>query len=95
MVSGETGDTRTESVLVRVSSEVYAALQLAQPFEGCRSMQELLHSMVQDHLEALRRREPGFEKALQGLREAQARADGVLAKRTAGSGRASRRRSAE
>jgi len=78
----ETGDSRTEPILVRVSQETYTALQLAQPFEGRRSMQDLVHAMIEDYLRSLRHREPGFEKALAGLREAQARTDGVLARKS-------------
>lgn len=70
-----------EQILIRVDPETYTALQLAQPFEGRRSMQDLVCGIIEDFLIALRSREPGFEKALFGLREAQAAKDGVLARR--------------
>lgn len=72
---------KAEQVLVRLSPEVYTALQLAQPFVRRRSMQDLLASIIDDFLDDLRLDDPGYQQALIGLRESQARSDGVLAKR--------------
>ena len=72
-----------ETILVRVSPDVYAALQLAQPFVQRRSMQDLLALIIDDFLESLRASDSGFEKALVGLRESQARREGVLTRRAA------------
>ncbi|MCX5068757.1 hypothetical protein OOJ91_23220 [Micromonospora lupini] len=77
-----------EQILIRVDAETYTALQLAQPFEGRRSMQDLVCAIIEDFVVGLRSREPGFEKALLGLREAQAPKDGVLARRGVYGGRA-------
>ena len=74
---------KTEQVLVRLPVETYSALQLAQAFEQRRSMQDLVAAMIDDFLQDLRSEDPGFERALQGLRESRARKEGVLAKRTA------------
>ena len=73
-------------ILVRVPPETYAALQLANAFEGKRSMQGLVRAILDDYIASLRRREPGYEKALVGWKESKAREAGVLAKRTAGRG---------
>ncbi len=70
------------TILVRVSPDVYAALQLAQPFVQRRSMQDLLVLIIDDFLKSLRASDSGFEKALVGLRESQARREGVLTHRT-------------
>jgi hypothetical protein len=70
---------RSEQVLVGLSPETYTALQLAQPFVQRRSMQDLLD----EFLTALRSQDPGFQQALVGLRESQARSDGVLSRRRA------------
>lgn len=91
MSARESYDVRSEQILVRVSRETYTALQLAQPFERRRSMQDLVVSIIDAYLDALRSREPGFEQALVGLREAQARESGVLARMTTESARKSRR----
>ena len=78
----------TQQLLVRVSAETHAALQLAQPFARRRSMQDLLAAIIDDFLADLRAEDPGYQKALTGLRESQARREGVLTRRsTARSGR--------
>ncbi|MBO0805305.1 MAG: hypothetical protein J2P25_19780 [Nocardiopsaceae bacterium] len=74
---------KPEQILVRVPAEVYSALQLAQPFVGRRSMQDLLVSIIDEFLSTLREQDPGFEQALVGLRESLALREGVLAKRRA------------
>lgn len=73
---------KAEQVLVRLTPETYTALQLAQPFVQRRSMQDLLETIVDDFLDQLRAQEPGFQQALAGLRESQARSQGVLSRRT-------------
>jgi hypothetical protein len=73
-------------ILVRVPPETYAALQLASAFEGKRSMQRLVRAILDDYIASLRRREPGYEKALVGWTESKAREAGVLARRTASRG---------
>lgn len=75
---------KTEQVLVRLPAETYSALQLAQAFAQRRSMQDLVAAIIDDFLEDLLAEDPGFEKALQGLRESRARKEGVLTRRTAG-----------
>jgi hypothetical protein len=79
----------TQQLLIRVSAETYAALQLAQPFAHRRSMQDLLASVIDDFVENLRTQDPGYQKALTGLRESEARRDGVLTRRSASGGHAS------
>jgi hypothetical protein len=74
--------SNSEQLLVRVTPETYSALQLAQPFVQRRSMQDLVSAVIEDFLNDLRTRDPGFERALVGLRESQARRDGVLSRRT-------------
>jgi hypothetical protein len=76
----------TQQLLVRVSAETYAALQLAQPFAKRRSMQDLLASMIDEFLVNLRAQDPGYRKALIGLRESEAMRQGVLARRSAAGG---------
>ena len=73
----------TEQLLVRVSPDTYTALQLAQPFAHRRSMQDLVAAIIDEFLTDLRAQDPGFEKALVGLRESEARAAGVLSRREA------------
>jgi hypothetical protein len=73
----------SQQLLVRVPAETYAALQLAQPFAQRRSMQDLLAAMIDDFVENLRAQDPGYQKALTGLRESEARREGVLARRSA------------
>lgn len=80
MAQGESKD-KSEQVLVRLSTETYSALQLAQPFVHRRSMQDLLAAVIEDFLTSLRSEDPGFKQALVGLRESQARHDGVLSRR--------------
>ena len=75
------GTQKLEQVLVRLPSETYAALQLAQPFVRCRSMQDLLAAVIDEFLTTLRSEDPGFQQALVGLRESRARHDGVLSRR--------------
>jgi hypothetical protein len=72
----------TAPLIVRVSLETYSAMQLAQPFAQRRSMQDLLSAIIDDFLSDLRANDAGFEKALVGLRESQARRAGVLSRRT-------------
>lgn len=76
----------TEQLLVRVSPETYTALQLAQPFVHRRSMQDLVSAIIEDFLVNLRERDLGFEKALIGLRESEARTAGVLSRRSTSEG---------
>jgi hypothetical protein len=76
----------TQQLLVRVSAETHAALQLAQPFAQRRSMQDLLAAIIDDFLADLRAQDPGYQKALTGLRESQARREGVLTRRSAARG---------
>jgi hypothetical protein len=76
----------TQQLLVRVSAETHAALQLAQPFAQRRSMQDLLAAIIDEFLTNLRAQDPGYQKALTGLRESQARRDGVLTRRSAARG---------
>jgi hypothetical protein len=75
-------ERKSEQLLVRVSPETYSALQLAQPFVQRRSMQDLVAAIIQDFLTDLRAHDAGFEQALVGLRESQARSAGVLSRRT-------------
>ena len=77
---------RTEQLLVRVSPETHTALQLAQPFVRKRSMQDLVSTVIEDFLVNLRASDPGFEKALVGLRESEARTAGVLSRRSTSEG---------
>jgi len=74
---------KTEQLIVRVPLGTYSALQLAQPFAKRRTMQDLLTTIIDEFLENLRAEDPGFEKALLGLRESEARRDGVLTRRSA------------
>jgi hypothetical protein len=74
-------ERKLEQVLVRLSPETYAALQLAQPFVQRRSMQDLLAMIIDGFLDTLRAQDPGYQQALVSLRESQARRDGVLTKR--------------
>jgi hypothetical protein len=45
-------------------------------------MQDLVAAIIDEFLEDLRANDPGFEKALIGLQESQARRQGVLSRRT-------------
>jgi hypothetical protein len=74
--------SKPEQLIVRVSLETYSALQLAQPFVQRRSTQDLLTMIIDDFLDDLRSQDSGFAKALVGLRESQARREGVLSRRT-------------
>lgn len=67
---------------VRLPPSTYRALQLALPFVDRNSMQELLESIIESFLAELQSANPGFEKALEGLLESQARREGVLSRRT-------------
>ena len=69
-------------VLVRLPRETYAALQLSLPFVQRSSMQEVLAVFIDEYLAHLADSDPGFERALQGLKESAALRDGVLARRT-------------
>ena len=73
-----------QQILVRVSADTYTALQLAQPFVGKRSMQDLVAAVLGEFLDSLIASDGGFSLAVQGLRESQARNSGVLARRRAG-----------
>jgi hypothetical protein len=75
------GKQRVEQVLVRLSPETYSAMQLAQPFVGRRSMQDLLAAVIDDFLSTLRTADDGYARALVGLRELQARREGVLSRK--------------
>ncbi len=72
----------TEQLIVRIAPGTHSELQLAQPFVQRRSMQDLVAAIIDEFLEDLRANDPGFEKALIGLRESQARRQGVLSRRT-------------
>lgn len=72
---------KKEQFIVRVPLDTYNALQLAHPFVQRRSMQDLVAGIIDDFLENLRATDPGFEKALTGLRESEARREGVLTRR--------------
>jgi hypothetical protein len=74
---------KIEPLIVRVPLGTYSALQLAQPFAKRRTMQDLLTTIIDEFLENLRAKDPGFEKALLGLRESEAREEGVLTRRSA------------
>ena len=76
--------TKTEQILIRVSPETYSVLQLAQPFVGKRSMQDLICVALDDFLAKLRNDDAGFKKAVAGLRESEARRPGVPTRRTPG-----------
>jgi hypothetical protein len=75
--------TSREQILVRVSADVYTALQVAQPFAGKRSMQDLVAWVLSNFLDDLMAHDEGFRQAIQGLRESQARSSGILARRRA------------
>jgi hypothetical protein len=77
----------TKPVLVRLPRETYVAMQLSLPFVQRSSMQEVLAIFIDDYLTHLAESDPGFDQALQGLRESEARRDGVLARRTVRKGR--------
>jgi hypothetical protein len=74
---------KNEQLIVRVPLGTYSALQLAQPFAKRRTMQDLLAKIIDEFLEDLRAKDPGFEKAMVGLRESEAREEGVLTRRSA------------
>jgi hypothetical protein len=74
--------SNTEQLMIRVSPETYSALQIAQPFVSRRSMQDLVATIINDFLVDLRDRDPGFKQAIVGLRESEARREGVLSRRT-------------
>ena len=73
----------SDQVLVRVSPELFAALQLALPFENRRSMQDLAANVLEDFVEQLAARDSGFRAAMTGLAESRAQRAGVLARRLA------------
>ena len=81
MATQDESKHKPEQVVVRLSPDIYTALQLAQPFVQRRSMQDLLTAVIDDFLNKLRSEDPGFKQALVGLRESQARRDGVLSRR--------------
>jgi hypothetical protein len=74
-------ERKLEQVLVRLSPDTYTALQLAQPFVQRRSMQDLMAMIIDEFLDTLHSQDPGYHQAVAGLRESQARRDGVLTKR--------------
>jgi hypothetical protein len=80
-MTGSSAERKVEQVLVRLPSQTYAALQLAQPFVQRRSMQDLMAMIIDGFLDTLRAQDPGYQQALTGLHESQARRDGVLTKR--------------
>ena len=75
------GQQKTEQVLVRLPHTTYSALQLALPFAGRRSMQDLLAAVIDEYLATLRSNDDGYAHALIGLRESEARREGVLSRR--------------
>jgi hypothetical protein len=77
----------TTPVLVRLPRETYAALQLSLPFVQRSSVQDVLTAFIDDYLAHLAESDSGFAQALQGLRESEARRDGVLARRAVRKGR--------
>jgi hypothetical protein len=81
-VAATAKSSKTEQLAIRVSPETFSALQIAQPFVRRRSMQDLVAAIINDFLVDLRARDPGFEQALVGLRESEARSTGVLSRRT-------------
>lgn len=83
-VSKSSEKAPTATVLCRVPEATYVALQLAQPFVKRKSMQDLAKAIIDDFIADLRRRDPGFDKAVTGLRESRAQAEGTLARRRAG-----------
>lgn len=74
---------KTEQVLVRVSPDLFATLQLALPFVGRRSMQDLVGGILNEFVSDLAERDSGFKAALTGLAESKARRMDVLGKRRA------------
>jgi hypothetical protein len=66
----------------RVPLVTYKALQLALPFDDHNTMQDLLAAIIDEYLKSLQVRDPGYEKAFEGLRESLARQEGVLSRRT-------------
>lgn len=71
-----------KQLITRVPMETYYALQLAYPFVRRDSMQDLVAGIIDDFLANLRATDPGFEKALAGFRESEARKERVLSRRT-------------
>jgi hypothetical protein len=81
-MAGTDGPTRkSEQILVRVTPELFASMQLALPFVQRRSMQDLVSSVLEGFVEALGQDDPGFALACTGLSESQARRSGILARR--------------
>jgi hypothetical protein len=81
-MDGIDGKTRkSEQILVRVTPELFASLQLALPFVQRRSMQDLVSSVLEGFVEALGNDDPGFSLAVTCLSESQARRSGILARR--------------
>jgi hypothetical protein len=79
---GTDGKTRkSEQILVHVTPELFASMQLALPFVQRRSMQDLVSSVLESFVEALGQEDPGFALACTGLSESQARRSGILAHR--------------
>jgi hypothetical protein len=72
----------SKPVSVRLPRETHDALQLSLPFVQRSSTQEVLTVFIDQYLAHLAASDPGFELALQGLRESAALRDGVLARRT-------------
>lgn len=78
----------SKPVMMRLPRETFDALQLSLPFVQRSSAQEVLRVFIEAYLEDLAAADPGFERALQGLRESAALRDGVLARRTLRKGQA-------
>jgi len=74
---------KRKQLMIRVPMDTYYALQLAHPFARRDSMQDLVAGIIDEFLENLRATDPGFEKALVGFRESEARKEGVLTRRSA------------
>jgi len=66
-------DKKRKQLIIRVPMETYYALQLAHPFVRRDSMQDLVAGIIDEFLENLQTTDPGFEKALVGFRESEAR----------------------
>jgi hypothetical protein len=71
-----------KQLVTRVPMETYYALQLAHPFVRRDSMQDLVAGIIDDFLDNLRTTDPGFQKALIGFKESQARKEGTLSRRS-------------
>ena len=78
-MAGTDGTTRkSDQILVRMTPELFASMQLALPFVQRRSMQDLVSSVLEGFVEALGQDDPGFALACTCLSESQARRSGSL-----------------